>query len=1370
MAHEYEDALWNNSFYSLASTISLLLLLNHILTLKKTVNIPNSVLTQLVSAGLLDAGEVARIEKPKINRTLLMRVSPSMKALESVLNEKPDISALSNSQTILEEEEPQLDLWACPDAQKENRHPQEDVYPAPTVLSGQIAPGAAKFDAPKDIRPVGLTRAWPKTRNSVYIAPEDQRQHAHSTVSVQTFHTARLTDSVGSDQNQENITPKLAQDEAASISTAGDTTPRPTQDDTLQKTRPEEILEESGEENETILGKPEDLEETDDIPPRSVERMAQTASRNGSAPLLPEKTTKMQPPAPATEYKSMLVGDTPPPPIAKSPAMKSAQIRRETKTDETPLAEPAMTTYSRPVQLHFPVKSMLDSPKLDQAFQAEQKREDATPKPATATKMVSNSSSETLKTKLKDVSSAFATPRSHISEPQTPLPLQKPQRRSNTLNNLAGTANGGATSQNGNLPSSASKRFSFRGMFKIKLKNHSLDKLSGVQEEIEPSKPAKITLKSFSTPNFADFAKDKKKDLRKSFFGKRRKSEVELQAFKVENIPEEESKPLPALKSEQVLSSYSAPKPQITVQPQKTVQPQQIVQIVPGQKAEIVPGTPATNYSEMSGSTPITANLHSNTIREVDDLDYLPVFDETIESPGFSQDQETPEVGDLPRRRSDGEFGEELSLEPFSSYLLRMPLDPKRALTMFGSPFAVDYSPSSDNFRSPRMTNLSEKTGKFNGNPETVENKKKSGSEDSDGLESRVELKKLVLPKPADNLFGDTLFPKLLNPHEVESIVSLERSRSMRSIKLNGKRSSFINYHGSDENIVLGSELAPQSEMRRLGSILKNSSSMKSLRIEPVLIDAAMELGEASNELTQENECDVSADTLKESETETVIEKTPKVREISGDYIPVENLDEVPVEISNGIPADVQAPQFALDESLHDFIEFTDFIDVDNLDFSSSPKQFMSRLVSPILAPEVVDYGDLQDLQDLDAKQQQVREEHAHPQTQKLAESPDPVSSVLPDPVAVQNPQPVPVLTRGTSAESVPDSPSSAPARALVSELTPESDPASVSPSVSAADNHSISSEDGPLPLSQEKVIVPVVPDVIVVNSASSLDFEHQIEPDTPNSPASDALALPILDQAYKLALEEAQARENPSTAARPVSMSFKGFSGSAFTTGNMVKHGSHQLVHLYNDSSNESSAVGQGFGSESEDESESEDDDEAYQSYQRQSNLNSQSGYQSHQSSHGQNYGQDYGQTYSQSQGYVGQGSTAPHASHASQSQKRKLMLGLQPPGPFHHDRIPSLSDHLAASSPRLLTSFISRIKKSPMASPKMTFKASVRFSSRIVLYDTYNGDEYDRHPDIATCNQLTPVLAQQIKDELNEVKAQMPVHRDSQCYTHFF
>jgi len=47
-----------------------------------------------------------------------------------------------------------------------------------------------------------------------------------------------------------------------------------------------------------------------------------------------------------------------------------------------------------------------------------------------------------------------------------------------------------------------------------------------------------------------------------------------------------------------------------------------------------------------------------------------------------------------------------------------------------------------------------------------------------------------------------------------------------------------------------------------------------------------------------------------------------------------------------------------------------------------------------------------------------------------------------------------------------------------------------------------------------------------------------------------------------------------------------------------------------------------------------------------------------------------------------------------------------------------------------------------------------SISFSPRIQFYDVWSSTEYDRRGDIATCNRLTPMLAQQIKEELNSFK----------------
>ena len=49
---------------------------------------------------------------------------------------------------------------------------------------------------------------------------------------------------------------------------------------------------------------------------------------------------------------------------------------------------------------------------------------------------------------------------------------------------------------------------------------------------------------------------------------------------------------------------------------------------------------------------------------------------------------------------------------------------------------------------------------------------------------------------------------------------------------------------------------------------------------------------------------------------------------------------------------------------------------------------------------------------------------------------------------------------------------------------------------------------------------------------------------------------------------------------------------------------------------------------------------------------------------------------------------------------------------------------------------------------------RGNISFSPRIQFYDVWSATEYDRRGDIATCNRLTPMLAQQIKEELNTFK----------------
>ncbi|KAB8437407.1 hypothetical protein FH972_025085 [Carpinus fangiana] len=63
-----------------------------------------------------------------------------------------------------------------------------------------------------------------------------------------------------------------------------------------------------------------------------------------------------------------------------------------------------------------------------------------------------------------------------------------------------------------------------------------------------------------------------------------------------------------------------------------------------------------------------------------------------------------------------------------------------------------------------------------------------------------------------------------------------------------------------------------------------------------------------------------------------------------------------------------------------------------------------------------------------------------------------------------------------------------------------------------------------------------------------------------------------------------------------------------------------------------------------------------------------------------------------------------------------------------------------------------------------------NIKFSPRIAFHEVWSASDYDRRGDIATCNRLTPMLAQQIKEELNTFKMEMEVHELSKPHTHFF
>jgi hypothetical protein len=61
--------------------------------------------------------------------------------------------------------------------------------------------------------------------------------------------------------------------------------------------------------------------------------------------------------------------------------------------------------------------------------------------------------------------------------------------------------------------------------------------------------------------------------------------------------------------------------------------------------------------------------------------------------------------------------------------------------------------------------------------------------------------------------------------------------------------------------------------------------------------------------------------------------------------------------------------------------------------------------------------------------------------------------------------------------------------------------------------------------------------------------------------------------------------------------------------------------------------------------------------------------------------------------------------------------------------------------------------VTKSMPSTPNGSVR-SISFSPRIQFHDVWSSTEYDRRGEIATCNRLTPMLAQQIKEELNTFK----------------
>ena len=97
------------------------------------------------------------------------------------------------------------------------------------------------------------------------------------------------------------------------------------------------------------------------------------------------------------------------------------------------------------------------------------------------------------------------------------------------------------------------------------------------------------------------------------------------------------------------------------------------------------------------------------------------------------------------------------------------------------------------------------------------------------------------------------------------------------------------------------------------------------------------------------------------------------------------------------------------------------------------------------------------------------------------------------------------------------------------------------------------------------------------------------------------------------------------------------------------------------------------------------------------------------------------------------------------------------------HHGNMPYMHPKMNSSAPALSLmhpEMAPRSKTTPVMSKRITFAANLS------VYDTFSPLAYDRRSEPATCNQLTPALAQRIKEELNAYKMEeMEVHHSSRA-----
>ena len=1236
-------------------------------------------------------------------RTAAMKVSPSMRQLEEILKEKltpqhiPDTSynpeksydapekpysapekphtlgAKSSMSSLvpLEEEDEDSGIPELapppPFLQDELRRRSRDSkgVESPIHLDNLFAP------PPRFLQP-GQRDSWGMDNSHTKANNRDLFLQRNSTCSVQTFQTAR---------SHESQTPSISTIEQSGYSSEG--TPVLSQPATFHDVRRVSIQSKVGGVSKTDLT----YEQDDTLIDEGRSSVGSAAVSSGST----KNSTISKSETDKTENfdssKSELTERSNTPTtsgnasnnikMASKPLSSSPTLSLSPFPERLPLSKPSI----RPINhTDIPSPTIKGSPLLPQlpntpkTSMIPQNISTHTPK----TSMIPQNISVPPKSPMGLPKNASKPTKSYssytLNEPKAskPLPILPKHKRSNTVGDLSKMKE-----------PKEKKKFSFKALFKLKSKSN------GLSESLP-----KAASKSYSTPNLAQFNQPKVSE----------KSNNEEKNEKSNNDWKNDSKSFRNVfkknKSSENLSQFNQPPVAVS-------------------KTEI----PSPKYvdlenSQASPKKAFKSNTNFNLIREVSDDEKEAESDSENEE-FFNEYDADNILQNPPKKLVNTRYDQEMLLVPDSD-----------EVASFGSPFKVRYD-SDSNLNSPKegvndknvakidVKDVAEKNF-YSGSvkPPASRNDKSFTRNDKNstststsispnppftpskqGSQSRLNSStpqtSPILPSSPekDSLLGEALFPKSLNQQEVESIVSLERSRSMKSLRSN-KRNSFVNYNGSNENIVYGGPpLNGPSGITRSNSILKNSTSRKGLNAELLYnsIDTNIEGEEAVN----------SRDPLVYS---SQFAHKPLSPDVSGNYDIINNTtfdsanDYLDGEVNYALDVD-----FAEQNDFSDLLEFTDYIDVDNLDFTSSPQ-----------APE-------------DSPRVEVDE------------------------------YPVKHLEYGANSDN-----SQGPASSNLRK--PEIPQIEISPS----------------PGNDQPTYNPETSNATSTPTHESFPSWDAFSPDHSVIESS-----PILETAYRAGRKSA---DGENVYDRPISMSFRGLKGPSFggklAHQNMRSTDSHQSFNIsFGDDSD--SGVGGGFGSESDDDRENTD---SLKSSDRDGNANvdfTKYNYRNTDEGFKTPGGNNKTNSIRYPQPSLGYSTEYYGDSNASESYTDSSYTAqiLPRPATGSHSKIPSVSDTAStSSSPRSLGSMISRKWKrspnlgtpspSPVAATVTTriVKNGVRFSSRIILYDTYNGQEYDRHPETATCNQLTPLLAQQIKDELNEFKNEMEIHRESKCFTHFF